>query len=611
MSLGCAWGIAFASPACSLIELPNSGTAVGGAGGTANGGAMPAECSTPDECPGVDDDCQQRTCDAVCGVQLSPAGTLCAQDGGDICDGAGDCVKSDGQACTSPTECLSAFCTDNVCCDAPCDDICMGCDVAGSVGTCTYQPAATDPDNDCDGGTCDGRGWCASGTYAASLNAEPSRPVAVAVDSTDSILVAGIFSANITIGGQLLTHSGSGQDAMIFKLNAARTHLWNYGLSGAGDVEATDIATDSMDNVIVVGHFTGTLSVTTSAAIVTVDAGSTTDAFVMKLNADGAVQWFETFGDGATGTADQRALSVAIGSGDDIIVGGTYGGPFDVGNDTLTTAPTAPANDIFLLKLDPIGTPSIAKGYTGEGNDGIADVATDASGMVYLGGSFDDDLDIDNPPLTAGGSGADLFVAKLDPHSLDRVWAKSWGSSSGDQLIALATHPDGTIAISGWFGTTIDFGGGPNLKHALTSDAFVVKLDTDGVELFNLAPLSVGTTCWYARSDAVAIDAHGNLIASVLFMDSPAGSMPSTVDFGGTPIVSTQTNPNAIGKVSADGTHLWSFELVASDFHGIADLATDSTGRVVVVGSQDGDIQLGPNTYSATDLATYVVTFEP
>lgn len=57
-------------------------------------------------------------------------------------------------------ECISDFCPvdDDVCCDAACAGVCVGC--AG--GTCTDHAAYADPDNDClnAGESCDGNGAC-------------------------------------------------------------------------------------------------------------------------------------------------------------------------------------------------------------------------------------------------------------------------------------------------------------------------------------------------------------------------------------------------------------------------------------------------------------------
>jgi hypothetical protein len=80
--------------------------------------------------------------------------------------------RIDGETCAGATECASGICSaDGVCCDAACDGLCESCVVAGSEGTCSPQPATTDPDGDCPNAElCDGSGSCAG---ACGVDAPP------------------------------------------------------------------------------------------------------------------------------------------------------------------------------------------------------------------------------------------------------------------------------------------------------------------------------------------------------------------------------------------------------------------------------------------------------
>ncbi len=82
------------------------------------------------------------------------------------CNGS-SCVskKTNGQACANAGECSSGFCVDGYCCDNACTGTCKGCNVAGSVGTCSNRLVNTDPENEC--GLCqgcNGSGACAAVT---------------------------------------------------------------------------------------------------------------------------------------------------------------------------------------------------------------------------------------------------------------------------------------------------------------------------------------------------------------------------------------------------------------------------------------------------------------
>jgi len=79
-------------------------------------------------------------------------------------------LKQLGEACTTPSECGSAFCVEGVCCNEGCGAACFTCVNPGSEGTCRPALPGTDPGDRCPTeaattcgttGVCDGTGACA------------------------------------------------------------------------------------------------------------------------------------------------------------------------------------------------------------------------------------------------------------------------------------------------------------------------------------------------------------------------------------------------------------------------------------------------------------------
>ena len=81
------------------------------------------------------------TTTSTCGNSVCSSSENCSTCPSD-CGVCTSTLKSNGQSCTTGTQCLSGSCVDSVCCNTACSEICKSCNVAGSVGTCSTTPSA-------------------------------------------------------------------------------------------------------------------------------------------------------------------------------------------------------------------------------------------------------------------------------------------------------------------------------------------------------------------------------------------------------------------------------------------------------------------------------------
>ena len=83
---------------------------------------------------------------------------------GYACNGKGACRKLVGRSCTLYSDCISGFCSDNVCCASACQGLCKTCKLPKSPGTCGDVPAGQADLGGlalCKGtSACDGKGGC-------------------------------------------------------------------------------------------------------------------------------------------------------------------------------------------------------------------------------------------------------------------------------------------------------------------------------------------------------------------------------------------------------------------------------------------------------------------
>ena len=153
------------------------GCTAASASSCATGFCVDGVCCEAAACSGACKSCNVAGQEGTC--VLAKAGTEVpgSCSAGLACDGSGNCMAKNGQACTSASTCASGFCADGVCCDSACTGACASCTQAGQVGKCSPYAAGTDPQNECGQGTgvckstCDGVGNCAyAGTTVSCGN---------------------------------------------------------------------------------------------------------------------------------------------------------------------------------------------------------------------------------------------------------------------------------------------------------------------------------------------------------------------------------------------------------------------------------------------------------
>jgi hypothetical protein len=140
----------------------------------ASGYCVDSVCCDVAACSGACKSCNVAGLEGTC--TSAKAGTEVAGScsSGQACDGTGNCMSKNGEACTSASTCASGNCADGVCCDSACAGTCVSCKQVGLVGKCSPYAAGSDPQNECNAGTgackasCDGVGNCSYPSYTVS-----------------------------------------------------------------------------------------------------------------------------------------------------------------------------------------------------------------------------------------------------------------------------------------------------------------------------------------------------------------------------------------------------------------------------------------------------------
>jgi hypothetical protein len=218
-------------------------------------------------------------------------------------------------------------------------------------------------------------------------------------------------------------------DVYLVKANAAGNMQWNQTYGGIAYDAGSSMVQTSDGGYAIVG-FTYSFG-----------AGGR-DAYLVKTDATGNVQWSQTYG----GTGYDQGYSLALTSdGGYVIVGFTES--FGV------------VGDVYLVKTDAAGNMQWQKTYGGTGTDfGYSVVQTNDGGYVIVGFTY-----------SFGAGDADVWLVKADAAG-NMQWQRTYGGMGYDQGYSLALTSDGGYAIVGF---TYSFGAGD-------ADVWLIETDASG-----------------------------------------------------------------------------------------------------------------------------------
>jgi len=225
--------------------------------------------------------------------------------------------------------------------------------------------------------------------------------------------------------------SGAGDvDVYVVKLDANGNLQWSKTIGGPGYEIGHSLIQTSDSGYAIAGE------------TYSFGAGGK-DVYVVKLDANGKLQWTKTIG----GKGWEAGFSLIQTSEGGYAIAG-YTGSFGAGQ-----------LDVYVVNLDAHGNLQWTKTIGGPGEEiGTSLIQTSDGGYVIAGAT-----------RSFGAGGTDVYVVKLDTHG-NLQWTKTIGGKKEDLGNSLIRTSDDGYAIAG---VTNSFGAGG-------TDVYVVKLDTHG-----------------------------------------------------------------------------------------------------------------------------------
>lgn len=294
----------------------------------------------------------------------------------------------------------------------------------------------------------------------------------LAVDSSGNVFVTGYFNGTINMGGTNLVSSG-GRDVFLAKYNNAGTHQWSKKYGSAGDEIAYRIAADTSGNIFVTGFFQGTGNFGTTNLP---SANNGLDSFVAKYDGNGVPQWSKRF---SPNNSDDIGYGIDTDSAGNVIVCGVFQGTINLGG---TNHPPTGAYNMYIVKLNGTTGGWIWDFAYGSTSDDFAyTVAVDSADNVFMGGFFQGTVNFGGGAYVA--TQTDGVVVKLNSSGAYQ-WSRQLGGILGDTVNGIAIGPSDVVLVTGSFQSAVNFGGGPSLVSAGSTDGFLAKYSSANAYLW-------------------------------------------------------------------------------------------------------------------------------
>ncbi len=390
--------------------------------------------------------------------------------------------------------------------------------------------------------------------------------LALAVDASGTIYVAGAFMGEIELGAEKLISAG-GSDIFAAKFDKLGNLLWNKHAGSLEDVCFPAIALHANGNICLAGEFSGTLNLDT----LNLRAGGETDIFVAMLDSAGSCLWAER----TNGARSEKLLKLEIAWDGGIIVFGSATGTMNLGSSSVGSKVDSAGNILFLARLSADGQwnwGSRIQQLLEEGRGKYFD--TDANGNTW----FSDNLygsPVPNP-IYVGAMSVNSSLSLLDSKG-KKLWTRNM-EGTDVSIDWISSGRDADVFIAGTFGGSLTLGS-QKFESGEQKAQFYARFDRSGKCLW--ARKWLGTDLRFIETDPL-----GNLFLVAKYRPY--------VDSGGQPYYLDRNEGKLfVAQLDESGTWGWAAQTESNGSPLLLNVDFDSRGNLRIAGSCLGEIRFG------------------
>ncbi len=304
--------------------------------------------------------------------------------------------------------------------------------------------------------------WQAGGPYMDKITAIHNAP-------DNDLYIVGQVQGEMKIGKQQL--DGKDKKLIIARINKRGKSDWVYTLPYSGAASAFLIDTDLYNNITISGFFTDTLKHKDGLLL----SNGHQDIFLLKLNEFGECLNIKQIGT----KGFEKPTAFATDQSGNSYLSINYDCDINLKSLSITKRYDKQGNNLALLKLDSLFQPLWAKEIYSPAYINVSGISINHQSQLFLCGNFNSQLEIDSLKYPTKGLG-DIFMAKLDTVGTVK-WFNTYGGKYTDRINHMRLNNLGGTMITGVYNDSIKFDSTIIKSKSTHSNAFIAQTDSSGI----------------------------------------------------------------------------------------------------------------------------------
>jgi hypothetical protein len=394
------------------------------------------------------------------------------------------------------------------------------------------------------------------------------------LDDAGNVYLCGTYRTGAQFGDSVIAAVGISGDFFAASYSRTGDFRWVFHVGGSLPDEAMDICAKVPGNVFVTGYAKGAALPPGSTAL------HAKDFYIARLDTAGNLIWQRAFNGDDSG---EGFAVVADGAANCYVAGMFKEEMYLLSGDTLFSNGMA---DMFVAKFNPAGGLDWIRNFGGStGDDYAYGIGLDATGAVYVGGYFTDNL-VSGPVNLDGWAGKDACILKLTP-SGDPIWGVALNGKGADQLLGLDVTADGHVYACGTLSDTLLFAG-DTLTTTGGTDSWAARFDSTGALVWVNTLTGAGTQ----SIQDISVNEREQVFMT--------GYFSNAVSYLGSTLVSVGFDDSFVLKTDSDGSVMhakaYGFDMGAEYSQGIQG---DANGNFAFAGLYGPTLALDTVTLSS------------